>query len=147
MKVRAMQTVANRWTRAFARGLAVCLLAMACLVASDCQAQMQRGLFRGRVFQPIPLMQQQTPFVQQGTLETQGAHPGPVYDQATHMVFQRQHHPGVTSGNEWRNSNFYDLSDPYPKYYGAFHSSHYSRLGVPHGDIGFRGNNIFWSPW
>jgi len=38
-------------------------------------------------------------------------------------------------------------NSPYPKYYGAFHSSHFSNLGVPTGDIGFRGNSIFWSPW
>ncbi len=35
----------------------------------------------------------------------------------------------------------------YPKYIGAFHSSHFSNIGVPSGDIGFRGNGIYWSPW
>ena len=46
-----------------------------------------------------------------------------------------------------RYDSSWDANVPYPKYYGAFHSSHFSNLGVPTGDIGFRGNSIYWSPW
>ena len=45
--------------------------------------------------------------------------------------------------NNWGN---YD-SSLYPKYIGAFHSSHFSNLGIPAGDRGFRGNGIYWTPW
>lgn len=40
-----------------------------------------------------------------------------------------------------------DSWGPYPKYYGGFHSSHFSDIGIPHGDRGFRGSGIFWNPW
>lgn len=35
----------------------------------------------------------------------------------------------------------------YPRYFGAFHARELQNLGVPSGDIGLRGNGIFWSPW
>ncbi|MCH2182302.1 MAG: hypothetical protein MK108_09885 [Mariniblastus sp.] len=38
-------------------------------------------------------------------------------------------------------------ASPLPKYIGGFHSSHFYNLGVPNGDIGFRGNGIYWAPW
>ena len=57
----------------------------------------------------------------------------------------------------YRNSpNWRDLDDgsssldpqhKYPKYIGGFHSSHFSNIGVPSGDIGFRTNGVYWSPW
>ena len=34
-----------------------------------------------------------------------------------------------------------------PKYYGGFHASYFDNLGVPSGDVGLRGNGIYWSPW
>ena len=35
----------------------------------------------------------------------------------------------------------------YPKYIGGFHSSHFTNVGLPSGDIGFRGNGLYWTPW
>ena len=35
----------------------------------------------------------------------------------------------------------------YPKYYGGFHARQMQNLGMPPGDIGIRGNNIFMNPW
>ncbi|MGI9516137.1 MAG: hypothetical protein ACR2NP_03750 [Pirellulaceae bacterium] len=35
----------------------------------------------------------------------------------------------------------------YPKYIGGFHASQIQNAGVPHGDIGFRGNGVYWTPW
>ena len=35
----------------------------------------------------------------------------------------------------------------YPKYIGGFHSSHFTNVGLPTGDIGFRGNGLYWTPW
>lgn len=35
----------------------------------------------------------------------------------------------------------------YPKYIGGFHASQIQNAGVPPGDIGFRGNGIYWTPW
>lgn len=35
----------------------------------------------------------------------------------------------------------------YPRYVGALHAREIQNLGVPTGDIGPRGNGIFWSPW
>ncbi len=36
---------------------------------------------------------------------------------------------------------------PYPKYYGGFHHRHLSNYGVPPGDVGLRGNSLYWTPW
>ncbi len=45
-------------------------------------------------------------------------------------------------------SNYYNNpASPLPKYIGGFHSSHFYNLGVPNGDLGFRGNGIYWAPW
>ena len=38
-------------------------------------------------------------------------------------------------------------NSPLPKYIGGFHSSLFYNLGVTNGDIGFRGNGIYWAPW
>jgi hypothetical protein len=35
----------------------------------------------------------------------------------------------------------------HPKYYGGFHASFLHDYGVPSGDIGLRGNGIYWTPW
>lgn len=62
------------------------------------------------------------------------------------------------SPTNFKNSKRFRLYDPrtspdndkwerYPKYIGGFHASHYYNIGVPHGDIGFRGNGIYWAPW
>ena len=66
----------------------------------------------------------------------------------------RHHHPHL---HAWKNRWFHNQELPplrpddgwgrYPKYYGGFHSSHFDRVGVPHGDIGFRGPSIYWTPW
>ncbi len=35
----------------------------------------------------------------------------------------------------------------YPKYRGGFHARELDNIGIPTGDIGLRGNGMFWSPW
>jgi len=35
----------------------------------------------------------------------------------------------------------------YPKYYHGFHSREFQNIGVPHGDIGIRGNDLSMGPW
>ena len=42
---------------------------------------------------------------------------------------------------------FLRLNSQYPKYYGGFHSSYFQNMGIPPGDIGPRGNDIFMAPW
>ncbi|MEO8495849.1 MAG: hypothetical protein ABI614_12310 [Planctomycetota bacterium] len=39
------------------------------------------------------------------------------------------------------------VEELYPKYYGSFHYRHLDNIGIPHGDIGIRGNGIYMSPW
>jgi hypothetical protein len=41
----------------------------------------------------------------------------------------------------------YDYDELYPKYYGGFHSRHLYNYGLSPGDVGLRGNGIFWTPW
>jgi len=136
-KEQAMHTISRCGYKRSISFAAITLMFVCFGFASDCQAQLNRGLFRAR-----PLA---------SSRQVQGQpHALPQYDEATRLVFASQHqhrHRATLQGQHWRNSNFYDLSDPYPKYYGGFHSSHFSKLGVPSGDLGFRGNNIFWSPW
>lgn len=35
----------------------------------------------------------------------------------------------------------------YPRYTGAFHYSYFRDMGVPPGDVGFRGNGLYVTPW
>jgi hypothetical protein len=35
----------------------------------------------------------------------------------------------------------------YPKYYKGFHAREFQNLGVPHGDIGLRGNDLNMGAW
>ena len=52
----------------------------------------------------------------------------------------------TAEGRAW--SNYYaSPNSPIPKYIGGFHSSQFYNLGVPNGDIGFRGNGLYWAPW
>lgn len=37
--------------------------------------------------------------------------------------------------------------DAYPKYYGGFHARYFDNYGSPSGDIGLRGNSLYWTPW
>ena len=34
-----------------------------------------------------------------------------------------------------------------PKYYDGFHARYFDTLGVPSGDVGLRGNGIYWMAW
>ena len=98
----------------------------------DCQAQ-QRGLFhRGaRLHRPAP---------SDGAVQREAqAHPDP---------FQVDPQSMPRYQTDWRRDPSYFPAAPmYPKFYGGFHSSEFSRLGVPSGDLGFRGNGIYWTPW
>ena len=40
-----------------------------------------------------------------------------------------------------------DRYSRYPKFIGGFHSSHFTDVGLPPGDKGFRGNGLYWAPW
>ena len=35
----------------------------------------------------------------------------------------------------------------YPKYIGGFHYSYFRDMGVPPGDVGFRSNGLYPTPW
>jgi len=53
-----------------------------------------------------------------------------------------------------RDANHVYRHDPYgyqreyyPRYYGGFHARFFDNYGVPTGDVGVRGNGIYWTPW
>ena len=51
------------------------------------------------------------------------------------------------SGYDPRIHRDADMYSRYPKFIGGFHSSHFTNAGLPSGDIGFRSNGIYWTPW
>lgn len=68
--------------------------------------------------------------------------------------------PGVSSARGWRQriaagastrptpaQNPYAARRIYPQYDGGFHARHLQNIGVPSGDVGFRGNGITLNPW
>ena len=64
------------------------------------------------------------------------ARPGSTYTATTRVEFSRP------------AARYYPTAEElYPKYYGSFHYRHLDNLGVPTGDIGLRGNGLYWSPW
>ncbi len=100
---------------------------------SDCHAQRQQARFmRGARIQngPRHLATRQ----QHDQLHSHPA--SPVQDDRT-----------VTRRYNSHNLNDSIPTEPFPKYIGGFHSSHFNNVGVPPGDIGFRGNGLYWTPW
>ena len=102
-------------------------------VASDCQAQRHRGWFK-RSAHANHGTRQQVDRIQQAELENSRS-PLRLRKSASSDPDNRQTSP----------SN--DAFEPYPKFIGGFHSSHFSNLGIPTGDLGFRGNGVYWAPW
>ncbi len=109
------------------------LLALMTIIfaASDCQAQHHRGRFNRSA---------RIQRAQQKALQEQ--------------VAAAEHRERVTlfrSSPNWRDlddgSSYLDPYQKYPKYIGGFHSSHFSNIGIPTGDAGFRTNGIYWPPW
>jgi hypothetical protein len=78
-------------------------------------------------------VQQATP-IQQGELETSRS-PQPL------------NNPASSNPDNPQTIRCIEPFDPYPKFIGGFHSSHFSNLGIPTGDLGFRGNGVYWAPW
>lgn len=60
---------------------------------------------------------------------------------ASHHVPAKVYRQPVPPGYDWRR-----LNDD-PRYYGGFHTSYFESIGLPSGDIGPRGNQIYWNPW
>ncbi len=112
---------------------ALTVLSSVMCLATECQAQRQRGVFgrrlSGRVVEPL------------GSRANKSTAPA-----SPHAGIER---PADWRYNpDWRRDPSYFPAEPtYPKFYGGFHSSHFSNLGVPSGDIGFRGNGLYWAPW
>lgn len=47
----------------------------------------------------------------------------------------------------YRGQPYQYYRDRNPQYYGGFHSRQLQNVGIPTGDIGIRGNGVFWTPW
>ena len=109
--------------------------ALSCVMclASECQAQRQRGIFGRRLSGRIsePASSRASSMATSATPTTRIERPA-----------DWRYNP------DWRRDPSYFPAEPtYPKFYGGFHSSHFSNLGIPSGDIGFRGNGLYWTPW
>jgi hypothetical protein len=50
-------------------------------------------------------------------------------------------------GGPYRYNPYYQYKAMYPKYYWGMHARNYETIGIPHGDIGIRGNSITPLPW
>ena len=108
-------------------------------IAQDVHAQNAAG-WRGDVrprFRPRILIRPTPGFFSQPA--TTGAIEQVPVQKSTASYSHRRYDPRIH-----RDADAYSR---YPKYIGGFHSSHYSNLGVPTGDRGFRGNGIYWAPW
>lgn len=115
------------------RLLGMFLFAAVICAAADCHAQHQRGWMLRRAA------------VQRGASQNDTCQP---QDQIQNSESSPIRHYQMPSSNYHSQTSPYSNSaEAYPKYYGGFHSSHFNNLGIPPGDIGFRGNSIYWSPW
>ncbi len=115
------------------RILGICVLITLFGIVADCEAQRYRGFFKRRAL----LTNHEIP-----TAQTPG---DPIKNQIQssppdrHHKFQR-HNPVRDPRYHWQQERF-------PKYIGGFHSSHFSNIGLPTGDLGFRTNGLYWAPW
>jgi hypothetical protein len=64
-------------------------------------------------------------------------------DAAGHGLFGRRHTPNYSKHAEVAAYG----KAVYPKYYKGFHAREFQNLGVPHGDIGLRGNDLNMGAW
>lgn len=102
-------------------------------MASDSFAQQRRGLFRRGTRVDHHAATHEVTAQEPQTAEASSAVVQPTEANYSH---------------DWRRDpSYFPVGPLYPKFYGGFHSSHYSNLGVPSGDIGFRGNGVYWAPW
>ncbi len=73
----------------------------------------------------------------------------PVYRPYKRRFFRRGStpRPRYTQADRIRDVRTEQFTQRYPRFIGGFHYSHFTNVGVSPGDIGFRGNGIYWTPW
>ena len=109
------------------------LLAVIFFVTSDCHAQRQRGM--SSVFARM----------QNRARQYDARHfQARIHDGENAQINQHRLGPRFI---DTQNSRYRNSTEMYPKYIGGFHASQIHNIGVPPGDIGFRGNGIYWTPW
>lgn len=119
---------------------AIFLFATLFFVVTDCHAQNHTGwLRRGARIQHGPRLLSRRFNPEQFQSRSAKVATSVGNENTTASVAARRYDP-----REWRDA---DADSRYPKFIGGFHSSHFSNIGLPTGDIGFRGNGIYWSPW
>lgn len=99
-------------------------------VASDCQAQRHRGWF-----------------ARSGNQNMRQPTNVPRHDANVNRFSQRSSSQILAGPVRPQTARFNENYEAFPKFIGGFHSSHFTDLGVPHGDLGFRGNSLYWTPW
>ena len=114
--------------------------------ATECQAQRGGGLFPNRTFRrPFAARYEAAPSVAATPITATDPISRP---EDLYIESPSYRNPPVRRPNDWRRDpSYFPAAPAYPKFYGGFHSSHFSNLGVPSGDIGFRGNGLYWAPW
>lgn len=112
------------------------LFAVGITLASDCSAQR------------LGRLRQRGPFTQPAarSIDYRLAAPAPPvfpaeqYNQRRNSLVSRILDPPGTSA--YRNPAEVDS-----RYIGGFHRSQFDNIGLPSGDIGLRGNSLYWRPW
>ena len=107
-------------------------------VSSDCEAQLFRR-HRARAFDSIPA------YANSNIQLSSGYQANSLANQP--IASRLPKWPFGGSGYDPRIHRDADAGAKYPKYIGGFHSSHFTNVGLPSGDIGFRGNGLYWAPW
>jgi hypothetical protein len=49
--------------------------------------------------------------------------------------------------DRWGRPDPLNVEENNSRYIGGFHYTYFQDLGIPTGDIGLRGNGVFWRPW
>ena len=132
VRMRLMPNNEHRVNKFVSRFLAMLIFATVMGAASDCHAQRQRGLFkRARV--------------QQEARQFDATNQQADFENSRQM--RRHRNPAAPRQQGSPVPRFPESTEAFPKFIGGFHSSHYTNLGIPTGDLGFRGNGIYWPPW
>ncbi|MCP4096542.1 MAG: hypothetical protein GY880_15310 [Planctomycetaceae bacterium] len=56
-------------------------------------------------------------------------------------------YPTNRFSERWGRPNPLNVQDNDARYIGGLHHTYFENLGIPPGDIGLRGNGVFWRPW
>lgn len=111
-------------------GIVIGILLVAVTATSEAKRRRGFGWFRSRLTVPP---------------RPTAPHP-PAAHRPAHAAPPAAHAAPLPNGPP-RYTPYHYYRDRNPRYYGGFHARQFDNIGMPPGDVGFRGNGLQWNAW